>query len=62
MLKRALRGKEKVLGQKHISTVETVGNLGNLYRGQGKLVEAEQMYERALQGFEELLGATHPST
>ena len=34
----------------------TVNNLGNLYTDQGKLAEAEQMYVRALQGYEEALG------
>ena len=37
-------------------------NLGFLYRNQGKLAAAEQMYERALAGFEKVLGAEHTST
>ena len=37
-------------------------DLGNLYRDQGKLAEAEQMYQRALQGTEKALGAEHMST
>jgi tetratricopeptide (TPR) repeat protein len=36
--------------------------LGDLYVNQGKLGQAEQMYERALQGYEEALGPTHTST
>jgi tetratricopeptide (TPR) repeat protein len=36
--------------------------LGNLFSYQGKLAEAEQMYERALQGYEEALGPNHTST
>jgi hypothetical protein len=36
--------------------------LGNLYSDQGKLMEAEQMYERALRGYEKALGAEHIST
>ncbi|KAE8391251.1 Pfs, NB-ARC and TPR domain protein [Aspergillus alliaceus] len=36
--------------------------LGNLYSNQGKLKEAEQMYQRALAGFEEALGPDHTST
>lgn len=35
---------------------------GDLYRYQGKLAEAEEMYERALQGFEKALGRDHMST
>ncbi|KAH8593059.1 hypothetical protein B0O99DRAFT_743067 [Bisporella sp. PMI_857] len=37
-------------------------NLGLLYADQGKLAEAEQMYERALRGYEKALGAEHTST
>ncbi|KAK5246710.1 hypothetical protein LTR20_007356 [Exophiala xenobiotica] len=36
--------------------------LGNLYRDQGKLVQAETMYQRALQGYEKALGQEHTST
>ncbi|KAH6703052.1 kinesin light chain [Leptodontidium sp. MPI-SDFR-AT-0119] len=35
---------------------------GSLYADQGKLVEAEQMYQRALQGKEKALGPEHTST
>jgi tetratricopeptide (TPR) repeat protein len=37
-------------------------NLGYLYANQGKLVEAEQMYQRALQGKEKAWGPDHTST
>lgn len=37
-------------------------NLGSLYADEGKLVEAEQMYQQALQGYEKALGAAHAST
>jgi tetratricopeptide (TPR) repeat protein len=59
---RALAGKEKALGRDHTSTLNTVGNLGNLYRAQGKLDKAEQMYIRALAGFKKALGRDHIST
>jgi tetratricopeptide (TPR) repeat protein len=36
--------------------------VGLLYADQGKLREAEKMYERALRGYEEALGPTHTST
>ncbi|KAH1419519.1 hypothetical protein KXX32_008710, partial [Aspergillus fumigatus] len=36
--------------------------LGDLYFGQGKLQEAEEMYQRALAGKEEALGPDHTST
>jgi Tetratricopeptide repeat len=59
---RALAGKEKALGPDHTLTLSTVGNLGLLYRDQGKLAEAEQMYQRALLGLQTSLGSEHPST
>ncbi|KAL5330675.1 hypothetical protein ACEPPN_000194 [Leptodophora sp. 'Broadleaf-Isolate-01'] len=37
-------------------------SLGLLYANQGKLVEAEQMYQRALQGYEKAWGPDHTST
>ncbi|KAL9084626.1 MAG: hypothetical protein Q9165_007981 [Trypethelium subeluteriae] len=40
----------------------TLHSLGNLYADQGKLAEAEKMYMRALQGYEEALGPKHTLT
>ena len=37
-------------------------NLGYLYADQGKLVEAERMYQRALEGYEKAWGPEHTST
>ena len=48
---RALEGREKAWGLEHISTLDTVNNLGILYAEQGKLAEAEKMYQRAPNGF-----------
>lgn len=60
--KRALDGEEKPWGPEHTSTLNTVNNLGLLYKDQGKLVEAQKMYERALDGKEGLRGPDPPST
>jgi tetratricopeptide (TPR) repeat protein len=57
MYGRALRGKEDALGPTHTSTLDTVNNLGNLYKAQGRLDEAEQMYERVLRGYEAAIGS-----
>jgi len=54
-------GKEKALGVDHTSTLDTVNNLGVLYRNQGKLNEAEEFYKRALKGYK-ALGTDHTST
>ncbi|KAH6653418.1 hypothetical protein BKA67DRAFT_593315 [Truncatella angustata] len=37
-------------------------NLGNLYKDQGKMQEAEEMYLRALRGYENAWGPDHTST
>ncbi len=47
MYLRALTGYEKAWGPEHTSTLDTVNNLGNLYRDQGKMKEAENMFQRA---------------
>jgi tetratricopeptide (TPR) repeat protein len=45
-----------------ILTFDALHSLGNLYADQGKLGEAEKMYQRALQGKEKALSAEHTST
>jgi Flp pilus assembly protein TadD len=47
MYSRALAGKEKAWGPDHTSTLDTVNNLGVLYADQGRLGDAERMYNRA---------------
>jgi hypothetical protein len=55
---------EHVKGQSAIkSNMEwELCRFGDLYADQGKLAEAEEMYERALKGYEKALGADHTST
>ncbi|RYN53640.1 hypothetical protein AA0117_g13334 [Alternaria alternata] len=48
--------------QERKTVLDAVHMLGLLYKDQGKLGEAEQMYERALRGKEEALGVGHSST
>jgi len=36
---------------------DTINNLGILYKNQGKLVEAEQMYQRTLHSYEKAIGS-----
>ena len=38
-------GIEKALGLEHTSTLDTINNLGTLYKDQGKLVEVEAMHK-----------------
>ncbi|KAK4206258.1 P-loop containing nucleoside triphosphate hydrolase protein, partial [Rhypophila decipiens] len=41
--------------------IDAMHMLGNLYRDQGRLTEAESMYQRALEGDEKVLGRDHTS-
>jgi Flp pilus assembly protein TadD len=61
-IKMQVKGRENALGVEHTSTLDTVNNLGILYKNQGKLDEAEEMYMRALKGTEKALGVEHIST
>ncbi|KAI4221404.1 MAG: hypothetical protein L6R40_008636 [Gallowayella cf. fulva] len=62
MDRRALDGREKVLGKEHPDTLTSVSNLALVLRDQGKYDEAEQMNRRALDGSEKVLGKEHPDT
>lgn len=48
MFQRALQGYKKVWGLDNTSTLDAVNNLGSLYVDQGKLDDAEKMFQRAL--------------
>src|ERR1700761_3236853 len=58
----ALQNKVKTQGPNHPSTLDFINQLGNLYTGQGKLKEAEELYSQALRGREKALGTEYPST
>ena len=62
MDRRALDGREKVLGNEHPDTLTSINNLASVLQDQGKYDEAEQMNRRALDGREKALGKEHPST
>lgn len=59
MIRRALQGFDSMLPPKHASTLRTVGNLGMVYKKQGKLADAELLFEQVLQEMEETLGPKH---
>jgi tetratricopeptide (TPR) repeat protein len=50
------------LGPNHTLTLNTANNLGVIYTNQGKQDEAEEMYQRVLQGYEKAYGPDHIST
>ncbi|KAH7394832.1 hypothetical protein BKA66DRAFT_455924 [Pyrenochaeta sp. MPI-SDFR-AT-0127] len=62
MHRRALEGREKVLGPEHPDTLTSVDNLGWMLARQGKYEEAEAMHRRALEGHEKVLRVEHLDT
>ncbi|RPA89592.1 TPR-like protein [Choiromyces venosus 120613-1] len=62
MVRRALEGREKVLGPDHPDTLTSVNNLASLLRALGRHGESETMSRRALEGREKVLGPDHPDT
>ncbi|KAJ5137402.1 hypothetical protein N7526_003635 [Penicillium atrosanguineum] len=54
MYQRALAGKEKALGPDHTSTLDTVNSPALLYSDQGKLKEADEIYEGELPDSQEV--------
>jgi hypothetical protein len=55
MLRRALEGKEKVLGNEHLDTLTSMCSLASALSHQGRYKAAEEMHRQALEGSEKLL-------
>jgi hypothetical protein len=49
-------GREAALGTNHHSTLDTINNLGGIFRLKGDLDKAEQLQRQAVAGFEETVG------
>ena len=62
MYEQALVGFETALGLNHTSIPTSMNSLGLVYNKQGRLSEAEKIFQRALAGFETALGPDHVST
>jgi tetratricopeptide (TPR) repeat protein len=59
---RALKGREKSLGNEHPDTLVSVHSLAMVLREQRKYKAAEEMHQRALKGREKALGEEQPDT
>lgn len=64
MYLRALKATKKAWGIEHISSLNTIYNLGQLYAHQGKtdqdkMIIAEEMYQRALKEYKKTRGIEH---
>lgn len=62
MNRRALEGKEKVLGTEHPETLTSVYCLAYLLHQRGDPAAAMPLYERACAGYVLKLGPSHPTT
>lgn len=62
MYDRARRGREERFGPDHHSTLQTASNLATFYADQGKLADAQRMFEQVLLGKERALGLNDIST
>ncbi len=60
--RQSIKGLENEFGERHPSTLTSVGNLARALKARGKLTEAEPLYQRALLGFEDALGSSHADT
>jgi serine/threonine protein kinase len=58
----ALSTRRLVLGPAHVRTVDSLGELGELLRAQGRLGQAEPLLRETLETRRRLLGPTHPDT
>jgi len=51
---------EKALGPEHPDVAQSLNNLAELYRSQGRYAQAEPLYKRSLAMLEKVLGPDHP--
>jgi hypothetical protein len=60
LFRRALEGRERVLGKEHPETLASVNNLAGCLQALGDVAEALPLFRRAADGFNALLGPGHP--
>lgn len=49
------------MGNDHHSLASFIGNLGDIYKEQGKLKEAQELYNKAIELTKKAYGNSHPS-
>jgi CHAT domain-containing protein len=62
LLQEALRIRQKVLGEEHPATANSLGNLAGLYQAMGEYAKAEPLCREALRIWQKVLGQEHPNT
>ena len=53
--------RKKALGEKHPSTLASMGNLASVYQEQGRWKEAEELWVQVLEIKKRTIGEEHPS-
>ncbi|KAI9783322.1 MAG: hypothetical protein M1816_001420 [Peltula sp. TS41687] len=56
------RFQQRVLGQEHPDTLNSMGNLASTFRDQGRWKEAEELQVQVMETRNRVLGQEHPST
>ena len=59
---KALKIREKLLGESHPNTADSYNNLANIYQYMGEYDKAFPLHKKALRIREEILGESHPDT
>jgi len=62
LLRRVITSREKCMGEKHLSTLETLETLAILYEGEGNIDEAKALFRRIFTACQETIGPGHPFT
>ena len=62
LFQRSFTGQQKLLGNDHLDTLNTVHSLGIVFDNQGEYSKALEWYQRALDGREKTLGKDHLHT
>jgi tetratricopeptide (TPR) repeat protein len=62
LLKQAVEGRRRVLGEHHLDTLVSLNNMGLLYLEQHRYSEAETLFNELLEERRRALGPDHPDT
>ena len=62
MQREALKVRRETLGSRHPSTLNSINNLGALFKAKGDLATAELLFGEALEVYRETHGTRHPTT
>ncbi len=62
LLKDALTGRRRVLGETHPETISSINNYAVVLESLGRLAEAEPLYKDALERYRRVRGDDHPDT